>query len=132
MVAAHEIEIAAGAAAARRPGVAPRRIGLALGILRPLAVALSAMISEQVDMIAPALFQIRVKQLEIARAVVDVAIGDGQTAGGGGAGGRIRHLQVHRLLPLRFGPQSGPRLIGTLPAVVSECGCSARNSHYET
>jgi hypothetical protein len=47
--------------------------------------------------------------------VVDVAIGDGEPAGGGGAGGRIRHLQVHRLLPLQLCPQLGSRLIGTLP-----------------
>src|ERR1700761_354382 len=112
MVAAHEIEIAARTTAARRPSVAPGSVRLALGILRTFGHTLPAVASEQIDVIAPAIFQIGVKQLEIAWAVMDVAIGDGEPADGGGAGGRIRHLQVHRLfLPWRLCTQPWSRLI---------------------
>src|ERR1700722_2140250 len=80
MVAAHELQIAARAAAARRPCIAPRSVGLAFRILRPFGVALPAVASEQVDMRMPALFQIGVKETEIAWAMVNVAVGDRQTA----------------------------------------------------
>ena len=82
MVAAHELQITARAAAARRPCIAPRSVGLAFRVLRPFAIALPAVAPEQVDMRMPALFQIGVKQPEIARAMVNVAVGDHQTARG--------------------------------------------------
>src|SRR5205807_5973943 len=72
---AHEIEIACRQSAARRPGIAPRRERLTLGIGKPLDVTVPLALPVGLQIIPPAIAQVWAQIFERALGV-DVAIDD--------------------------------------------------------
>jgi hypothetical protein len=102
MLLAHEVEIAAGAAAVRRPGIAARCVGLALRKGRPRLEGLPRQWAERVQMVAPALWQIGIDAGHaLLGALMDVAVGDCQLADAGGSGVRVvAQRDVHGCLVL--------------------------------
>ena len=97
MLVPHEVEVAAGPAAVRRPGVAARCVGLALRVGGAGLERLARQRTERIQVVAPALRQVGVDALHAEfRALMDIAIGYRQLA----RIGRLRvaaiaHVDVH-------------------------------------
>src|SRR4029077_4427754 len=96
MLLAHEVEIACRKSAAGRPGVAPRRQRLALGIGKTLDVAVTLTLPVGLQIVPPAIAEIGTQVLERALGM-DVAVEDADARLDAvlGAALRLPHLGAH-------------------------------------